>query len=127
MKGLYINLLPETADGIRATFSALRSLGEGEGVSFRTFSLPEDRCVHLLLKNLGKRMPKTEIREELKALHSQVQVFMQLRSRRRDQDAEKNRPLKTHFIVSVARGPDVAKMRSVTELCGPSVHQRTSQ
>jgi hypothetical protein len=81
-------LVPETADAFRSTISALRSLGEGQGVSFHTFSLPEDRCLRLLLKNLGKFMPETEIREELEALHIQVQAVMQLRSRRRDQDAE---------------------------------------
>jgi hypothetical protein len=62
IKGEYTMLVPETADGFRATMSELRSLGEGEGVSFHTFSLAEDRCVRLLLKNLGKRMPETEIR-----------------------------------------------------------------
>jgi hypothetical protein len=43
---------------------------------------------------------------------------MQLRSRQREQDAEKDRPLTPHFIVSVARGPDVAKVRTLTEICG---------
>jgi hypothetical protein len=85
-------------------YSTLRSLGEGEGV-------------RLLLKNFGKRMPETEIRKELEALHIQVQAVMQLRSRRRDQDAE-DRPLTPLIIVSVARGPDVAKVRSLTKLCG---------
>jgi hypothetical protein len=70
-----------------------------------------------LLKKLGKRMPETEIREELEALHIQVQAVMQLRSQRREQDAEKDCPLTPHFIVSVARDPDVAKVRSLTELC----------
>jgi hypothetical protein len=87
-------------------------------VSFNTFSLPEDRCVRPLLKDLGKRMPETEIREEVETLHIEVQAVMQLRSQRRDQDVEKDRPLTPHFIVSVAQGPDVAKVRSVTELCG---------
>jgi hypothetical protein len=61
MKSDYLMLAPETAGGFPATISALRSLGEGEGVSFHTFSLPEDRCVRLLLKILGKSMPETEI------------------------------------------------------------------
>jgi hypothetical protein len=73
--------------------------------------------VRLLLKKLGKRMPETEIKEELEALHIQVQAVMQLRSQRRDQDAEEDRPLTPHLIVSVARDPDVAKVRSLTELC----------
>jgi hypothetical protein len=46
-------VVPSTADGFRAVVSALRSLDEGEGVSFQTFTLPEDRCVRLLVKNLG--------------------------------------------------------------------------
>ena len=43
---------------------------------------------------------------------------MQLRSGRRDQDPTKDRPLTPNFIVSVARGPEVSKVRSITELCG---------
>jgi hypothetical protein len=43
---------------------------------------------------------------------------MQLRSGRRDQDPNNNRLLTPHFIVSVARGPEVSKVRSITELCG---------
>jgi hypothetical protein len=77
-----------------------------------------DRCVRLLLKNLGKRMSDAEIKEELEALRISVQAVLQLRSNRREQDPEKNRPLTPHFIVSVARGPEVAKVRSLTELCG---------
>jgi hypothetical protein len=72
MKGEYFMLVPETADGFWATIGALRSLGEGEGVSFHTFSVPEDRCVRLLLKNLDKRMPEAEIKGELEALHIHV-------------------------------------------------------
>jgi hypothetical protein len=65
--------------------------------------------VRLLLKNLGKHMTEAEIKGELEALHIHVQAIMQLRSRRRDQDVEKDRPLTLHFIVSVARGPDLQK------------------
>jgi hypothetical protein len=50
---------------------------------------------------------------------------MQLRSKRRDQDPEKDRPLTPHFIVSVARGPDVAKVQSLTDLCGLRVKVET--
>jgi len=42
---------------------------------------------------------------------------MKLRLRRWDQDAENDRPPTPHFIVSVARGPDVAKVRSLSEPC----------
>jgi hypothetical protein len=121
----YLMLVPETADGFRATIGALRSLGDGEGVSFHTFSLPEDRCVRMLLKNLGKRMPEAETKGELEALPIHMQAVMQHRSRRRVQDVEKNRPLTPHFIVSVARGPDIAKVRSLKELCGLRVQVET--
>jgi hypothetical protein len=65
--------------------------------------------VRLLLKHLGKHMPEAEIKEELEALHVSVQAVMQLRSKCRNQDPKKDRPLTPHFIVSVARGPHVAK------------------
>jgi hypothetical protein len=55
-----------------------------------------------LLTNFGKRIPEAEIREEQEALHIHVQAVMELRSRGRDQDAEKDRPLTPHFMVSVA-------------------------
>jgi hypothetical protein len=125
MKGETLMLVPETADGFRATTGALRSLGDDKGVSFHNFSLPEDQCVHLLLKNVGKRMPEAEIKEELEALRISVQAVMQLRSKRRDQYPEKDRPLTPHFVVSVARGPDVAKVRSLTEICGLRVQVET--
>jgi hypothetical protein len=51
-------LVPRTAEGIRATVSALRSLDESMYVSFHTFSLPENRCVCLLVKNLSRHMPE---------------------------------------------------------------------
>jgi hypothetical protein len=71
MKGDILMLVPETTDGFRATIGALRSLDVSEGVSFHTFSLPKDRCVRLLLKNVGKRMPEVEIPEELEGLAHQ--------------------------------------------------------
>jgi hypothetical protein len=51
MKEEILMLVPETPDGFRATTGVLRSLGDGKGLSFHTVSLPEDRCVRLLLKN----------------------------------------------------------------------------
>jgi hypothetical protein len=61
-------------------------------------------------------MPETEIQEKLEALHINVHAVMQLRSKRRDQDPEKDRPVTLHFNVSVARHPDVAKVRSLTDI-----------
>jgi hypothetical protein len=50
---------------------------------------------------------------------------MQLRSRRREQNAEKERPLIPHFIVSVGRGLDVRKVRFLTELWGLRIEVET--
>jgi hypothetical protein len=86
-------------------------------VGFHTFSLPVDRCVRLLVKNLGKRMPESVVREELESLNIPVQGGMQLRSGRRDQDPTKDRPpIPTSLYV--ARGPELSRVRSLTELCG---------
>jgi hypothetical protein len=116
IKGEKLMLVLQTADGFRATVTTLRSLDGSKGVSFHTFSLPEDRCVHLLVKNLGRLMPEDVVREKLENLGIRVQGVLQHRSGRRDQEAAKTRPLTPHFIVSVARGPEVAKVRSLTAL-----------
>jgi hypothetical protein len=50
-------------------------------------------------------------------MHIDVQGIMQLRSRRMAMDQDGDRPLTPHLIVSVARGPYVAKVRSLTEIC----------
>jgi hypothetical protein len=77
-------VVPATANGFRAAVSALRSLEGKDGVSFHNFSLPEDRSVRLLIKNLGRRMPESAVREELESLGIHVQEVTQLRSGRRD-------------------------------------------
>ena len=64
----------------------------GECVSFHTFTLPEDRCARLLVKNLGRGMPESVVREELETLGIYVQGVTQLRSGRRDQDPTKDSP-----------------------------------
>jgi hypothetical protein len=43
---------------------------------------------------------------------------LQLCYGRRDKDVAGDRPLTPHFIVSVARGAETQKVRSLTELCG---------
>jgi hypothetical protein len=118
LKGEKLMVVPSTADGFRAVVGALRSLDEGEGVSFHTFTFPWDRCVRLLVKNLGRGMPDSVVWEEMESLNIRVQGVMQLRSGGRDQDPAKDRPPTPHFIISVARDPEVSKMRSLTELCG---------
>jgi hypothetical protein len=87
-------------------------------VIFHTFTLLEDRCVWLLVKNLGRGMPESIVREEVETLNIRILGGMQLRSGRRDQDPAKDRQPTPQFIISVARGPEVSKVRSLTELCG---------
>ena len=62
-------LIPQTANGFRATVSALRSLGWSKGVIFHTFSLPADHCVLLLVKNLARQMAEDVVREDLETAH----------------------------------------------------------
>ena len=64
-KGERLMLVPATATGFRAAVTALRSLDASEGVSFHTFSHPENRCVRLLVRNLGRHMPEDVVREDL--------------------------------------------------------------
>jgi len=87
-------------------------------VSFHTFTLPQDRCGRLLVKKLGRGMHANVVQEELVTLGIHVQGVTQLRSGRRDQDPTKDRPLKPDFNVSIARGPEESRVRSITELCG---------
>jgi hypothetical protein len=117
LKSDKLMVVPSTADGFRAAVSALRSLDGGKGVSFHTFTLPEDRCVRLLVKKLGRGMPESVVREELESLDIRVQGVTQLRSGRRDKDPARDGLPTPHFIVSVARGPEVSRMRAITELC----------
>jgi len=84
-------VVPSTANGFRAAVSALWSI-DGEGLSFHTFALKDDRCARQLVKNLGRGMPESVVREDLETLGNLVQGFTQLRSGRRDQDPTKDRP-----------------------------------
>ena len=68
LKAEKLMVVPSTANGFRAAVSALRSIDGGKGVSFHTFTLPEDRCARLLVKNLGRGMPERVVREELETL-----------------------------------------------------------
>jgi hypothetical protein len=58
------------------------------------------------------------VKVELENLGVRLQAVLRLRSGRRGQETSSAHPLTPHFIVSVARGPDVARLRSLTELCG---------
>jgi len=63
-------------------------------------------------------MSESVVREELESVGTHVQGVTQLRSGRRDQEPTKDCPPTPHFIVSVAQGPGVSKVRSITELYG---------
>ena len=125
LKAEKLMVVPSTASDFRAVVSTLRSLNGGEGVRFHTFTLLEERCVRLLVNKLGRGMPESVVREVLESLDIRVQGVTQLRSGRCDQDPAKDRPLIPHFIVSVAQGPEVSKVRSITELCGLRVSVET--
>jgi hypothetical protein len=71
-------VVPSTADGFRAVVSALRAVNGEEGVSSQTFTLPEDRCVRLLVKNLGRGMPDSVVREKRESLKIRVLGVIQL-------------------------------------------------
>jgi len=72
--------------------SALRSLDGKDSVSFHTFTLPEDRCARLLVKNLGRVIPESVVIEKVESLNICVKGVTQLRSGRRDTDPSKDRP-----------------------------------
>jgi Associated with zinc fingers. len=96
----------------------LRFIDASKSAGFHTYSLPEDQCTRLLVKDLAKNMPEQDAREELEILGIPVQSVLQLRSQRRDPDPAKDRFPTPHFTVTVARGPLVSKVRSLTSLCG---------
>jgi hypothetical protein len=100
-----------TADGFRATVSALRSIDGKKSVSFHTFYLPEERCVRLLVKNLGKQMPEIVVRGELEALDIRVQEVTQLSEKAEavaDSLEEQFQPVNDHSVPAVIEKVDVA-------------------
>ena len=71
-------VVPSTADGFRASVSALQSIDGKEGMSFHNFTLPEDGCVLLLVKNLDSGMSEIVVQEDLESLNIRVQGVVQL-------------------------------------------------
>ena len=61
-----------------------RSLDVKDYVRFHSFTPQEDRCVWLLVKDLGRGKPESVVLEELESLNIRVQGVTQLRSGRRD-------------------------------------------
>jgi hypothetical protein len=64
LKAKKLGAVPPTADDFRASIRALQSLDGKIGVTFHIYSLPEDRCVLLLIQNLGKRKLEGGVVEE---------------------------------------------------------------
>jgi hypothetical protein len=102
MKGESLMVVHKTADHFRVAVSALRSLDGSKEVSSHNFSLPEDRCTCIHIKNLGRRIPENVVRVEMDPLGICDQGVMQLRSSRRDHYPEKDRPTK-----GLTRGGDL--------------------
>ena len=96
-------VFPSTADGFRAAVSVLRSLHGKDGMSFHNFTLQEDSCARLLVKNLGTGMSESVVREELESLDIYVQGVAQLRCGRRDPDPAKELPPTLLYCVNCAR------------------------
>ena len=90
MKAEMLVVVPATDDGFRGAVSALPSLDGKSGVTFHTYSLLEDRCVRLLIKNFGRRIPESVVLEELRSLDIHGQGMMQFGFSRRDQDPAKD-------------------------------------
>ena len=84
MQGESLIRVPDTADCFRAIITALRSIAEGKGVFIPTPS-PEERTVRLLVKNLGRKMPESDV------------SVLQLRSKYQEAaGTAKDRPLTPH-------------------------------
>jgi hypothetical protein len=71
-----------------------------------------------VIEKLFKHMTEASIRDELEALHIHVQAVIKFRTRRQDQNAEKNCTFTQHFILWVALGPHVGNVSSLTDLGG---------
>ena len=117
LKAEKLMVVPSNANSFRAVVSTLRSFDYGEGVSFYTFALPEERCVRFRVMNLGRGMPERRPAGAGGPGHScpgsHAAAFRPSRL-----GPNKGPPSHLHFIVSVARGPEVSKVRSITEVYG---------
>jgi hypothetical protein len=71
-------VVPSTADGFRATVGALQSFDGKEGASFHTYKLLENRCLRLMVKNVGRVRPESVVREELESRNIRVHEVTQL-------------------------------------------------
>ena len=110
-------VVPSTADGFRAVVSALRSL-DGKDGEFSHLHAPRGPMCATPGKEprqgyAGERgQGGAGIPEHLCSGSHAAAIWT---SRIRPLQGPFSHP---HFIVSVARGPEVSKVRSITELCG---------
>jgi hypothetical protein len=94
LKSEKLIVVPLTADGSEP-LSVYCGPSMGGSMCFYTFTLTEDLCMRLLVKNLRRGMPNIVVQEELGSLNIRVEGFTQLRSGRRDHEPDKERSL-TH-------------------------------
>ena len=73
--------------------------------------------MRLLVKNLGRDMLRASSRRSWNPEHS-CPGSHTAEFRQSPPGPRQGPPSHPHFILSVARGPEVSKVRSVTELCG---------
>jgi hypothetical protein len=90
----------------------------GEGVSFHTFMLPEERCVRHLVKNLCRGMPDSMVQEELESLDIRVQGVMQLCYDCHNQDPAKDRPPTPTSLYRWRGGPGESRVGAPTSPVG---------
>ena len=69
-------------------------------MNFHTFTLPEEGCVRLLVKNLSRGLPESVVRQELESLYIRVQGVTQLRSGRATRTPPRNAlPHPIHYTI----------------------------
>jgi hypothetical protein len=98
----------------------------GQGGEFSHLLSPGEQMRTPIVGKLRQAHTRGRDEGEARGLaHKYVQAIMQLRSKRRYQDPERDHILTPHFIMSVGWGPDVAKVRSPADLCGLRVKVET--
>jgi hypothetical protein len=125
MRGETFMLVPEIAEGLPGHYWCPAVPRRGQWGELSLFFSPGGPMHSPTAEERRQARARIRYQEELEALSISVQAVMQLRSKRRNQDPEKDCPLTPHFVVSVARGPDVANVPSLTEICGLRVQVET--
>lgn len=107
MKGEFLILVTESADGLQATVGVLPSLVESQGTYMFSLLFTPGRSMCVPASERGaKRVLKIDIRDKLQVLDIRVQADMRLRLRRPDHSLNNSSPLAPHYrVVTVACHP----------------------